>query len=294
MPPCAPLVSFRITATVLAAFLVSGIARAEAGKRLNVSRDSGREFVAALKFVDATIDASDARRVRFHNPGDSHPHELKRSALKVFDEAAVSDKPLELLKDVRLDVGERVRIARAGQIVYVMRRTRTAPADGSQQLSVGTETPDSADAATRIPTLEEVRDVLRLDSKEKRERFEQLDEETRRNLLIIAGNIAGLKDVPRMVSIKLLKRHVELFDKEKIRNWLVGIANAAGVDSLLDTLKTPPARRDTVRMAFAGLTPQDRQRSQEIARKIKTGGLSALAADEREFVKRNRLIFDAD
>jgi hypothetical protein len=290
----------RGASAVLVCLLILGSVRSQVRKRLDPLKAPGKAFVASLRFANATIKSSDTVRIQYQADGEKKPRSAKRSDVRLFSEADVSDKPLTFAREPAVETDETVRIARSGRYTYIM---LPAKEKAQPQAAVPPEIPRGASpaaspgavpGAAHIPTPEEVRDVLKLDSAEKRDRFAGLDDENRRQVLIAAGNIAGVKNVSPLVSIKALKRHIILFDKQKIREWLIGKADAAGVDGLLETLKPPKARRDIVKMAYAGLSPEDQKTAKDVSRKISAQGQRALSDKEQEFVKRNRLIFGED
>lgn len=277
----------RAVSAVLVGLLILGMAQSQVRKRLDPLKAPGKAFIASLRFTNATIKSSDGNRIQYQADGEKKPRSAKRSDVRLFSEQDVSDKPLTFAREPDVDTDETVKIARSGRYTYIMLPAR---AKEKPQAAVAPDVP-AAPGAEHIPTPEEVRDVLKLDSAEKRDRFAGLDAGSRRDVLIAAGNIAGIKNVSPLVSIKALKRHIILFDKQKIREWLIGKADAAGVDGLLETLKPSKARRDIVKMAYAGLSPVDQKLAKDVSRKISTQGQGALSDKEQEFVKRNRLIF---
>jgi hypothetical protein len=278
------------TMTALVCLVLLGAALGEARKRPNPLKDSGKSFIATLRFADATIKSIDSARIQYQISGEKKPRGARLADIRQFSEQDVSDKPLPFAREPDLDEDETVRIARSGRFTYIM-CSKKEPAKPHAAVE---STAVSVPGKPHLPTPEEVRDVLKLDSAEKRERFAGLDEQNRRDVLVAAGNIAGLKNVSPVVSIKALKRHIILFDKQKIREWLIGKADAAGVDGLLDVLKPPKARRDIVKMAYAGLSREDQQAAKEVARKINASGVRSLSDKEQQFVKQNRLIFGDD
>lgn len=277
----------RVLMLSCASLLLAGRVSGDGRKPPNVTTDSGKTFVASLRFIEAEIAAEETTRVRYKVGDDDKRHYLERGAIRAFDEESVSEEPLRFVDEPEFDPGEKVRIARAGHWVYVMR-------SGHSTLLgelASTEAADRAGETIHLPTPEEVKYVLKLDSEERQKEFEQLDEETRRELLIAAGNIAGIKDVPPTVSIKTLNHHIELFEKHKIRDWLVGLADDAGGETLVHNLKTPRPKWEAVKMAFAGLNHADQKTCKTIAAKLKARGATSLKPDEKKFIARNPLIF---
>lgn len=265
----------------------AGSAEAVDRKPLNVATEPGRAFVASLQFHEAHIEAVEPSRVTCLEAGEKKPRLLRRGTFKVFDEESVSDAPLQFIDDPHLDVHETVRVAHVGPRVYVMRPRGS----NATQHSVPSTTSEPDERATHIPTLEEVKLVLKLDTEEKQREFEKLDDATRRELLIAAGNIAGVKDVPHKVSIRKLNENIQFFERRKIRDWLLGLADDAGGDKLVHALKTPRGKWETVKMAFAGLSPDDQKTAKTVAVKLRSRGASGLSRDESQFIARYPLIF---
>lgn len=165
------------------------------------------------------------------------------------------------------------------------------------------EEPDAGEVAAKpvrdlVPTLDEVKveDVLKIDSKEKRLKFDLLDETTQKHLLAIAANAAGLSNAPPLFSgsVAAMRANMDLFDRVKINKWLIRLADESQVGELIETLGTPPEKQEALKLAYVELDRREQEAVLSIAKTLKASGAASLNREAKEIVRRWPILFRID
>lgn len=256
-------------------------------KPLNPATAPGAKFVASLDLKEAEVQSVE-KRVRILVTGEKQPIFLTGRSCFLIDEWKVSrDSRVTFAENSSLKVGDIIRVVKVGKSTYIV---RSKPIEEEEP----EEKPAFVPAHDTTP--EEVKDVLLLDTKERRDEFELLDGATRQKLLIVAGNIAGIKNVVRVygdvggfrADIAL---HADLFDKKKLRQWL--IARGSGATGIIEILKIPDEKHDAVKVEY-GWLDIEKHYAMDVARAIANKGISGLNETEKEFVRNNRVLFGRD
>ena len=136
--------------------------------------------------------------------------------------------------------------------------------------------------------------MIKLDTKAKQTKYALLDSRARKELLEIAGNIAGLKDVTsheKRRTVDALLYNLDLVDHEKAQIWLLARAEGRRVDEFMDVVKTSDDKKTAVRTAFAFLDYQDVGKAKRIASEISAKGLSGLGEESKRFVRLHSDLF---
>lgn len=281
--------------TFAAMFVVFvGIVSAADQEALNYRTAPGTAFVASLTFKPAEIVSVESAAIRFTFRKGEGPTTAKLTNCLIFDEAALSEKPLKPLNRSTLTPSEAVKIATRGGQTFIMKPKPAPPPEPVVQQPPA----PPPQPVLPLPTLEQVRDVLKLDTTSNQNTFDLLSTKDRHSVLMIAGSIKGLKGVRSadgMRSIGPLLANMELFDRDKARKWMISRAESRRVGDFIDAMQIPEAKHEEVKIMFSTLDmPADTGRAIRLAHIIDQRGMGSLNPGDKEFVNRHRRLFGVE
>jgi hypothetical protein len=139
--------------------------------------------------------------------------------------------------------------------------------------------------------IENVKGVMRLDTRSRQNDFDLLTGEEQKALLSIAANVAGLANTP---VVERSMRHLalsHLLDPEKARKWLAGQGDADGARDFTGLLGIPATDRERIAARFALMNQLEQGEARRLAQSIKQNGLGGLADYEKKRVRSDKELY---
>lgn len=132
--------------------------------------------------------------------------------------------------------------------------------------------------------------ALPLETQRDKTRFALLEEKDRTELSHLAEQIdAGTYED---VDLDLLFQHLALFNRPKVRKWLIGFSDRVGGSQLVEILGPMDAEQsERIKIALIQLNGEEIRDVLLIARKMRDSGADSLAPGEREFVNQHLVVF---
>jgi hypothetical protein len=101
----------------------------------------------------------------------------------------------------------------------------------------------------------------------------------------------GRYDLSR-VQFEVFSEHIDLFNTEPVKRWLIVLAERENVGSFLAAMAVPPERADKVKVSFALLyDPFAMRTAIGIAQKMRDKKADGLSEQEKAFVRRHPTLF---
>lgn len=271
----------------------------EDAKTIDVRTAAGTAVIASQQWIDATI-------LIIHVQSGSLDVQTKDveklkipSSYLFFVEATADSKPLKFLSKSSLEVGQKVKVAETANNKWLVMKPKPVvkeqpPAKPVLPTKTPAELAAEAEKQIPIPTEDQVRDVLKLDTKAKRTEFDLLTTVEKRHALIIAGSIAGLEGVRSAENygkLDVLILHFDLFDRTKTNEWLVKRAEKRDVVAFLQNMKIPREKEHQVKVQYALVDYSDLNLVKNIARMVSGSGLGSLPDGYKTYVRQHPVLF---